>query len=1029
MVKITIENILKNITNLEKRLEEKITSEIADAISGVDSSLQYQITEITDAYSLAIKNAKDEITASYTSAIKKSIATSEESVKTWVGDLLKDYYTIAEVESKLAVLKNMITDNNNVYQEKITELTKTLGAAKKELTEAYQMAIKEAIEANKGIVDKELSSQISELNGRISSEVESINQKIVALASRLDNVEGEINSVKEQLVAVNASISDLQKVDVELKGYIEDLQSVVSDYQKKIETTNSQIDDVKALLQGELSTTKADFLAQLEAIQASVISELAKLNGTITTLQSKDTALEKEIVSLKAYVESNISNGTEDWVSTTFATLEQYNALVSEVATLKTAIESTNSSIASLESTLKEKLIADIATAISDYDKTVQQKVNEITDGYIAAISTVKKEMETAYTGAIQNSISNLEISMKEWVNEQLTGYCTLADLEAQLSVLKADFENQLLVQRTYLEGLIITLTETLTQSIADNKSLIETIRSELSTTQGEVVAIKLQVAANAEKIAANAEQIKSNIQSIRDNQSLIAANSALIKENKELIGNLSSSGGQIEQIVANAEAIANQALLIAQNSVAIENQSKAISANTAAVEQLKTDLSKACAEITEAYQSAVTEAINAMDGKLQSSVVSINARIDNEVSSFNSVVSSMQTRINSLETEIGTLKTQISQLQTDINDMKQNIADLLGHIQSITYIPRYDDGKASVNYTSISLKADSYAEFDFQVYPKDAAIGLAANWDDVLTMKAVYTQTRGVSFVDMPVLLCTVDVANGVLTVKVSGANLSDDFFAGTKTASAALNISDEVNHIESAYVPMIPNYELVPSATEIFYTSLNETVVEPYSENVFGANIISNTYENGVGIITFDGNVTQIGEKAFYEKTALTSISFPTAITEIGKNAFYGCSNLSGDLIFPECLVKIGELAFSKTGYTGKLVIGSNVTEIGENAFASVKLSPSSTGSYKNYQAHRLSFSEIYCRAIIPPTITSPYETPPDYGISSLIIYGQYGTFGYYQTGSVYVPEEALSAYQNNSDWEKTFAEFIGF
>ena len=63
------------------------------------------------------------------------------------------------------------------------------------------------------------------------------------------------------------------------------------------------------------------------------------------------------------------------------------------------------------------------------------------------------------------------------------------------------------------------------------------------------------------------------------------------------------------------------------------------------------------------------------------------------------------------------------------------------------------------------------------------------------------------------------------------------------------------------------------IPS-NEIWYTSSNGNVIKPYSGyfnsnatamQTFGANITSNTYENGVGVITFDGDVTTIGGSAF--------------------------------------------------------------------------------------------------------------------------------------------------------------------
>lgn len=82
-------------------------------------------------------------------------------------------------------------------------------------------------------------------------------------------------------------------------------------------------------------------------------------------------------------------------------------------------------------------------------------------------------------------------------------------------------------------------------------------------------------------------------------------------------------------------------------------------------------------------------------------------------------------------------------------------------------------------------------------------------------------------------------------------------------------------------------------PADNEIWYTSSNNSVVEPHDTTVFGASITDNSYEDK-GVITFDGNVTSIGNEAFYECTELTSVAIPRKVTSIGNDAFYGCSAL---------------------------------------------------------------------------------------------------------------------------------------
>lgn len=856
---------------------------------------------------------------------------------------------------------------------------------------------------------------------------------IVKINERLDGMEQtkdsiyivQINSVKEQIEAIDTSIFYLQKVDLELKEYVENLQICSDNLEKNIIAVDEKIEKVKIELKNDISVINADLSARLDALKAEMLSEHKQLDLNIAVLQEQYAAIKQDITNLEEYTQSNSSEVVKDWANSTFVTLEQYDVVVSDVSKLKIAVESINSSMSELETRLKKQIVEDISAAVSSLEESIQKRVNEVTDNYTDAISKAKEDITTAYTETINTSIASLETSLKSWVNEQLTGYCKISDLESKLKILKTEFEDQLNAQKTYLEGLITALSDNLTQKISENKALIETLRTDMSTVQGNISENQLKITDNAEKIASNATQIALNTQSIENNKALIEANIQLINENKTLIEGLSSSSDQTDQIAENAEAIANHATLIAQNTLIINNHSTAISENAAAIEQLENDLASARTELTQSYQSAVSTAISTMDGKLQSAITTINSRIDSEVSAFNTSISTIEGRLTLLETDINSIKTLITALQKDIEEIKQDISALFNRIQSITYIPRYDDGKASVIYSTISMKSDSYAELDFQIYPKDVAKDIAGNWADILSVKAVYTQMRGVSFVDMPIVSCQADESNGVLTVKVSGVNLSDDFFEGTQSASATLCVSDESNHIESAYVPLLPiTGQMVPSSTQIFYTSIDEEVVDPFDEDAFGVNVISNVYENGLGVITFDGNVVTIGEEAFYQKTALTSVSLPNSVTEISSKAFYECTGLTGDLEIPESVKEIGELAFGGcTGYTGKLIIGSNVTKIADNAFVSMV---KASNSY-HYQAHRLNFSSIYCKAIVPPSVIAPHQF--ESSISSFVGYYEYGSFGYVQKGSVFVPNESLSAYQSNESWSKSFAEFIGF
>lgn len=98
----------------------------------------------------------------------------------------------------------------------------------------------------------------------------------------------------------------------------------------------------------------------------------------------------------------------------------------------------------------------------------------------------------------------------------------------------------------------------------------------------------------------------------------------------------------------------------------------------------------------------------------------------------------------------------------------------------------------------------------------------------------------------------------------------------------------------------------ETIPN-NQIWYTSSDGNVVNPTYENAFGANIKSNIYKNGKGIITFDSEVTSIGEYAFEYNSTLTNIVIPKSVTTIGEGAFFCCNSLL-EFTIPSGVIEIG-------------------------------------------------------------------------------------------------------------------------
>ncbi len=148
-----------------------------------------------------------------------------------------------------------------------------------------------------------------------------------------------------------------------------------------------------------------------------------------------------------------------------------------------------------------------------------------------------------------------------------------------------------------------------------------------------------------------------------------------------------------------------------------------------------------------------------------------------------------------------------------------------------------------------------------------------------------------------------------------------------------------------------------VVPESWKIYYTSTDGAIITPNNTTGFGANIVSNTYENGQGVITFDGKVSQLGEKSFYQRTTLATISVPDGVKSIGYQSFYGCKNLKSfevpegvteiqgstfdgcsamtTISLPSTLTSIGNRAFSVCSSLQSITIPKGVTSIGQSAF----------------------------------------------------------------------------------------------
>ncbi len=530
----------------------------------------------------------------------------------------------------------------------------------------------------------------------------------------LDGKDAWVTSINQQIEKINASIPKLEQTDKDMKDMIGSLEETAGDLRKAITENGKRISAVKSDLEKAveelrksdnankeeliraIEQAEKEVLVTLETMKSEMNVKLSDIGGAISDLKKKDADLEGKISDLKSYAGKELK-GTEDWVKATFATLEQYNDIVEQIAGIDIEIAGLKTSMTDLEERLTKnfteslnKTVSDLESAVADevagLNDRISKEVADLTNAFTEALLKARNETEAAWEKNLKDSVNDLKSSLESWVNDKIKAYWTIEETKAVLETQKKALEGQLLVQKTALE-----------------------------------------------------EMIKANSKDIEDLKAALAVTN------------------------------------------------KAIEDNAKEIEGLKSDLDEVKAEVKEAYERAIRDAIASLRNELSAD---ITAAINDADSKVQGEIDRMSSEIRKMEKSVSN---KITQAQNAVNKV-------LYRIQSLVYVPYTEDGVAVVTrYGSGSIV--KFVMLEFEVRPSSALYYLKK---DNIKITAHYPNN------EQKDLYINNDndfkVYGGYIVIKVNATYISDSFVRGEMAAFARVHIENVTMgwNLSSEYIPL---------------------------------------------------------------------------------------------------------------------------------------------------------------------------------------------------------------------------------
>lgn len=669
----------------------------------------------------------------------------------------------------------------------------------------------------------------------------------------------------------------------------------------KIASINEQISSIENSIQ-LLTNVDNELNSYIDNLEKSIEEGNERVDSIITVideLKIVDKAIEDRITTLQSYIDGELS-ANKAWAEATFATLDQFNALAKEITTLKSYVDNTYNSLS--------------------------------------------------------NSITDLETSMQSWVNEKLTGYYTIAEIDAKLAVMKkenTDVDNEIKEDVNALQRDLTTAKSELTtgyqnaiaEAINSNNGVINAkIAKEIETVNDKI--------ANLEK---RLNDIESRLTAVEDAiEQMKALNITFnITEDKAVMAGASVfieytiSGGDAETVVEAWGDGGWSAMVVSEN---VTKGKIKVTAPKGATNGKVVVLATSGAGGVKMKTLYFTEGI----------LTNINDTYEVEWEA-NALAVVLQTNLNYTVNIPEPAQSWISLLQTRATVRTETITFNISEnpeeqqrIATIELIGECGDILQTFDIIQKAQPSDGYIEFADR-YAKAVCV---ENFDLNNDGEISYKEATKVTIINKYFFG---DYANAIISF--------DELQHFINVVEIKKNAFSGCTNLKSLTLP--DNVTIIDDRTFSGCTNL-EGIIIPDGVTSIGEYAFSNC--ESLESIVFPNSVTNIKSDAFYQCYGIKSVHIPNSVTDIGVTAFRYCNSLES-ITIPSG--RIGMLAFAQCENLKEATFGDNVTFIGKSAFGScMNLTTVTIGTGietidEDAFASNKNITAVYCKAINPPTL----------------------------------------------------------